>query len=70
MLDEFPILNTPRLILRAINHSDAHFVHRNLSDFSTVLYSNVAEPPSLKKVHQIIDIWEKNFNSSKEFAGE
>lgn len=52
---EFPILKTPRLLLRAINHSDTQFVHRNLWDSQTVLYSNVLEPPSLEKVHQIND---------------
>ena len=62
---EFPILITPRLFLREINHSDAQLVHRNLSDFYTVLYSNVAEPPTLEKVHQIIDIWEKNFRNQQ-----
>jgi len=36
---EFPILKTSCLLLRAINHSDAQLVHRNLSDFQTVLYS-------------------------------
>jgi ribosomal-protein-alanine N-acetyltransferase len=62
---EFPILKTPRLLLRAINHSDAQLVHRNFSDSQTVSYSNVQEPPSLEKVHQMIDIWEENLNKQQ-----
>ena len=62
---EFPILKTPRLLLRAINYSDAQLVHRNLSDCYTVLYSNTREPPTLEKIHQIIDIWEKNFRNQQ-----
>ncbi|MEM7715671.1 MAG: GNAT family N-acetyltransferase [Cyanobacteria bacterium P01_A01_bin.68] len=58
---EFPILKTPRLLLRAINHSDAKSVHRNLSDCDTVLYSNTGEPPSLEEVYKIVDIWKGNF---------
>ncbi|BAY81701.1 hypothetical protein NIES267_11780 [Calothrix parasitica NIES-267] len=64
---EFPILKTPRLLLRAINYSDAQSVHCNLSDFYTVLYSNVAEPPSLKEVRKIIDIWSENFKKQQGF---
>ena len=58
---EFPILKTPRLLLRAVNHSDANSLHRNLADFDTVLYSNTEEPPSLEKVYKIVDIWKGNF---------
>lgn len=65
MLSEFPILKTPRLILRAIHQSDAQFVHRNFSDFQTVLYSNALEPPSLEKVEQMIDKWQENFKQQQ-----
>lgn len=62
---EFPILKTPRLLLRAINHSDAQSVHLNLSDFYTVLYSDVPESPTLEKVHQLIEIWENNYKNQQ-----
>jgi len=64
---EFPILKTPSLLLRAINYSDAQLVHRNLSDFDTVLYSNTREPPSLEKVSKIISVWEDNFKKQQGF---
>lgn len=65
MLAEFPILKTPRLLLRAIRQSDAQLVHRNLSDFQTVLYSNASEAPSLEKVQQMIDKWKEDFNKQQ-----
>lgn len=64
MLSEFPILKTPRLVLRAIQQSDAQLVHRNFSDPQTVLYSN-APAPSLEKVQQVIDIWSENFQKQQ-----
>ena len=65
MLSEFSILKTPRLVLRAIHQSDAQLVHRNLSDFQTVLYSNASEVPSLEKVQQMIDKWKEDFNKQQ-----
>ncbi|MEL6494728.1 MAG: GNAT family N-acetyltransferase [Cyanobacteria bacterium J06623_7] len=65
MLSEFPILKTPRLVLRAICQSDAPLIHRNLSDFQTVMYSNASEAPSLKKVQQMIDKWKEDFNKQQ-----
>ena len=64
MLSEFPILKTPRLLLRAIQQSDAQLLHRNFSDPQTVLYSN-APAPSLEKVQQVIDIWSENFQKQQ-----
>ena len=64
MLSEFPILKTPRLVLRAIQQSDAQLVHRNFSDHQTVLYSN-APAPSLEKIQQAIDIWSEDFQKQQ-----
>ena len=43
---EFPILETPRLILRQINLSDAESIQKDLSDANTVMYSNTNQPPT------------------------
>ncbi|MEM7581185.1 MAG: GNAT family N-acetyltransferase [Mastigocoleus sp.] len=65
MLSDFPILKTSRLILRAIHISDAQLVHRNLSDYQTIIYSNTVEPPSLEKVQKMIEKWQQGFTKQQ-----
>ncbi|MEO1433144.1 MAG: GNAT family N-acetyltransferase [Cyanobacteria bacterium J06633_8] len=65
MQSEFPILETPRLILRQINLSDAVSIQKNLSDAQTVMYSNTNQAPTREKVEKIIKIWQKRFEEQK-----
>jgi len=65
MQREFPILETPRLILRQINLSDAVSIQKNLSDARTVMYSNTNQPPTREEVEKIIKVWEKRFEKQQ-----
>lgn len=65
MQREFPILETPRLILRQINLSDVVSIQRNLSDAGTVMYSNSNKPPTIEEVEKIIKVWQKRFEEQK-----
>jgi ribosomal-protein-alanine N-acetyltransferase len=58
---EFPKLETPRLLLRAIHLSDTPSVRHNLCAPETVQYSDSAEVPSLEEVGKIIETWQERF---------
>lgn len=61
MKREFPILETPRLLLRRIYLLDTPSVRHNLCDPQTVQYSDSPELPSLSEVGKIIEIWQELF---------
>ena len=65
MQREFPILETPRLILRQINLSDAVSIQKNLSDIRTIVYSNTNQPPTREEVEEIIKVWQQRFEEQK-----
>lgn len=61
MKREFPILETPRLLLRGIYLLDTPSVRHNLCDPHTVQYSDSSEVPNLEEVGKIIEIWQEHF---------